>query len=187
MRSRKRTILKIVLAGAIGFAAVIAIASIRQFYTTNQNIEHVSANELQVGDTAPDFTVNLLSGGTFTLSENKGKVVFLNFWGTWCAPCIEEMPAIQALSEKYTDDVVFIGMDYGDNNINKVQDFIAGKGFTYPIGLDESGDIKNLYPALGVPYTLVIDAEGIISWALTGGSDQMYDVFDDAIAEALNK
>ncbi len=187
MRSRKRTILKIVLAGAIGFAAVIAIASIHHFSTSNRNIEHVTVNELQVGDAAPDFTVDLLSGGTFTLSEHKGKVVFLNFWGTWCAPCIEEMPAIQALSEKYTDGVVFIGMDYADNNIRKVQDFIAERGFTYPIGLDESGSVTEQYPSLGVPYTLVIDAEGIVSWSITGGSDQMYDVFDNAITEALNK
>ena len=141
--------------------------------------------KLSVGDAAPDFTVKLLSGGTFSLSENKGYVVFLNFWATWCSPCVAEMPAIQSLSEKYADSVVFIGVNYAEN-ANKVEDFIIGRGFTYNIGLDETGGIMGaLYPSDGIPYTLIIDAEGIITEIFLGGGEYMHDVFDEAITAAL--
>ena len=167
--------------------AVITGLFIYQNRAANSRREDIAARELNAGDTAPDFSATLLSGDTFTLSEYKGKVIFLNFWATWCSPCVAEMPAIQELSEKYTDSVIFIGMDYAENE-KKVRDFVTEKGFTYKIGLDEQGDIsRNLYPTDGIPYTLIIDAEGIISKIFLGGGDRMYKIFDDAITEALNK
>ncbi|WP_066683500.1 TlpA family protein disulfide reductase [Christensenella intestinihominis] len=182
MRRRKTIILRIVFTVAIAFAVLI----VGRFIYVESERKSIIANQLQAGDTAPDFTVNLLSGDTFTLSENKGKVVFLNFWATWCAPCVAEMPAIQELSEEYSDDVIFIGVASHDST-NKIQDLITERGFTYPIGLDESGDVKDLYPSLSTSYTLVIDAEGVISEIFLGGSDQTHDEFEAAITEALNK
>ena len=189
MRNKIRSVGLIILA-AIVMAAAAACVPTRPGDSgngNNSNAGQTKPKELSVGDNAPDFTVNLLQGGEFTLSENRGKVVFLNIWATWCSPCVAEMPAIQELSEQYAEDVVFIGVNYAENAA-KVGDFIAGRGFTYNIGLDERGEIaRNLYPSSGIPYTLIIDAEGIITEIFLGGGAEMHAVFDEAMSAALNR
>jgi thiol-disulfide isomerase/thioredoxin len=175
---------------AVILAALVIVAAIVVFLTSrypdgSEFPEDGITKELQVGDLAPDFTVDLLSGDRFTLSENKGVVVFLNFWATWCGPCVAEMPAIQELSEAYAGDVVFIGLNCAEST-DRVRGFIAEMEFTYNIGLDESSGItETLYPTNGIPYTLVINAEGIISKIFLGGGEQMREPFEDAITEAL--
>jgi len=142
-------------------------------------------NELQVGDMAPDFTVRLLDNETFTLSDHRDKVVVLDFWATWCGPCVEKMPTIQTLSEKYEDRAIFVGMNVAED-ISLVRDFISRTGFAYHIGLDENSDIfMNLYPSIAIPYLVIINRDGIITHIFTGGSDSMYELIDNAIIEAL--
>jgi len=184
MRSKP---IKIILLLALAVAVAIVGKFIYDDRAATGGRENIAASELKAGDTAPDFSAKLLSGDAFTLSDHRGRVVFLNFWASWCSPCVAEMPAVQQLSKKYADSVVFIGMNYAENE-GKVQDFISERGFTYSIGLDEAGDIaKNLYPSDGIPYTLIIDAEGVISDIFLGGGDKMYNVFDAAITKALNR
>ena len=67
--------------------------------------------ELTTGDAAPDFTAELADGGSFTLSEQSDKVVLLNFWATWCGPCVQEMPAFEKLAEEYKDDVAILAVN----------------------------------------------------------------------------
>ena len=181
-------ILSVLLLISIFFNVVLLYRELRASGSYEDSAAEDSAvYEVSIGGKAPDFSAKLLTGDTFTLSENKGKVVFLNFWATWCGPCVAEMPAIQELSETYADSVVFIGMNYAEDT-KKVQDFVTKRGITYNIGIDENGDIaKNLYPTTGIPYTLVIDAEGIISEIFLGGGDKMHDIFNSAITEALKR
>lgn len=187
MQNKAKTIIIIILSVLLVISVIFNAIFIYYAYRANHGDEYIAGSELLEGDVAPDFSVKLLTGDTFTLSDNKGKVVFLNFWASWCSPCVAEMPAIQELSEQYEGNVVFIGIDIAENS-KKVQDFIAKNGFTYNIGLDENGDIsKNLYPSNGIPYTLIIDADGIITKIFLGGGDQMHEVFEGAITEALNQ
>lgn len=184
MRKRTKIALIIIIALVAISAVFLAIYKYSMEKANTEKMEAVTANELHVGDVAPDFTVKLLSGDEFTLSDNEGKTVFLNFWATWCSPCVAEMPAIQELSEKYIESTVFISISCGEKE-REVQSFIDRSGFTYNIGLDESGEmIKSLYPSIGIPFTLVIDAGGIITAIFIGGGDQMHDVFENAILEA---
>jgi peroxiredoxin len=145
-----------------------------------------SANELQVGDIAPDFSVQLLTGETFKLSEHRGAIVVLDFWATWCGPCVNKMTSTQTLSEQFGDRVVFVGMNIGENP-SQVQDFIIERGFTYHIGLDENASIhENLYPSLGIPYTVIINGSGIIIDIFHGWGDSMHEVMEYAITNALH-
>jgi len=143
-------------------------------------------SELHVGDMAPDFSVQLLSGGTFTLSEYRGKVVVLDFWATWCSPCVEKMPTIQALSEQHESSVVFVGMNVGES-FDHVQDFISKTGFSYHIGLDENEEIhRYLYPTIAIPYLVIINGEGLITDIFIGASQSMYEQIEDALFNALH-
>ena len=139
---------------------------------------------LKSGMEAPDFTVTLLSGESFTLSEQRGKVVLLNFWATWCGPCVNEMPDIQRISDDFKEYVVVIGVDVGETKV-QVDEFIKKKGFSYLIGLNEDASlIRDTYVTAGIPYTLVIDAKGVITQIFTGSGPDMYKKFTEAIQKA---
>ncbi len=122
---------------------------------------------------APDFTLVDQNGETHTLSDYQGKTVFLNFWATWCGPCQNEMPEIQALYEKYGSnggELVVLGVanpkseDYPYNQDNKtqaeVEQFLREKGYTFPVVMDTTGEVFSAYGISAFPTTFMIDAEG---------------------------
>ena len=171
-------ILSALLAVSLAFNAIMIA---REFRVVGIDLE----SELQVGDMAPDFSVQLLTGETFTLSEHRGTVVVLYFWATWCGPCVATMPFLQALSDQHKEHVLFVGMNIGESP-RRVTDFIDERGFTFPIGLDEGGDIhRNLYPSVGIPYMVIVDGDGVIARIFLGGGDRMQSLIEDAIIEVL--
>ena len=139
--------------------------------------------ELSEGDVAPDFTVTLVNGDTFTLSDYDDEVVLLNFWATWCPPCVGEMPALQNLYED--GEAVIIGIDCGETKAD-VDSFVSENGYTYNIGYDEYYTVEDYYPTDGIPYTLIIN-KGVIYKIFVGayGADVMYEEYGSAIAECL--
>ena len=141
--------------------------------------------DLPVEELAPDFTISLLGGGEFTLSEHRGTVVVLSFWASWCGPCVAKMPSTQASYEYFGDQVIFLGINIGENP-DLVQEFIEEGGYTFPIGLDEGRMIHgDLYPSIGIPFTVVIDREGVIVGELIGWTDAIADELYAMIEGAL--
>lgn len=132
--------------------------------------ETLSYQPLSEGDSAPDFTAALADGSTFTLSEQKGKIVLLNFWATWCGPCVREMPAFEKLHAEYGEDAVILAVNCLEDT-ETVDAFIAENEYTFPIAYDTEGSVNILYPTQGIPYTLVIDGEGIIQNIYVGAAD----------------
>jgi cytochrome c biogenesis protein CcmG/thiol:disulfide interchange protein DsbE len=112
---------------------------------------------------APDFTLTTFDGGTFRLSDYRGKVVVINFWASWCGPCRDEAPALESLWQQYKDKgVVFLGVTYADDPKDS-QQFMAEFGVSYPNAEDGRSDVsKALYRIQGVPETFVIDKQGNI-------------------------
>lgn len=129
---------------------------------------------------APDFTLTDQNGNTHTLSDYKGQVVFLNFWATWCGPCKQEMPDIQAMYEEFNqnnDDVVILGVanpktdevPYNqDGTIEEVTQFLSDNGYTYPVVMDTTGEIFASYGVTAFPTTFMIDKEGNVFGYITG-------------------
>lgn len=123
---------------------------------------------------APDFTLFDQYGNTHTLSDYKGKVVFVNFWATWCPPCRKEMPDIESLYQEYNfnkDDVVILGIanpktkEYPNNIDIKKDDiitFLEDHELTFPTLFDETGETFYMYSISGYPTTFFIDQEGYI-------------------------
>ncbi|MCF6210295.1 MAG: TlpA family protein disulfide reductase [Gammaproteobacteria bacterium] len=117
---------------------------------------------------APDFTLELFDGGTFQLSDMKGKVVVINFFASWCVSCGEETPTIERVSQDYAKKgVVFLAIAVDDTE-RKAKEFIKKYGLTIPAGLDRAGEIKEAYGLYGMPTTFFIDKEGMVSYFHAG-------------------
>ena len=121
------------------------------------------------GRSAPNFELANLAGQPVTLADFKGKPVILNFWATWCPPCREEFPDLQAVAEAYGDDLTVIGINHTSGDTpDLVPDFVAEYGISFPILLDELGLVVELYGVVGLPTTIFIDRQGIINEIITG-------------------
>jgi len=120
------------------------------------------------GRPAPDFTLALLDGGTLRLSDLRGRWVVLNFWASWCPPCREEMPGLQRAYEDFRErGVAFVGVAMADS-LPDARSFAREVGITYPVGLDETGEIALAYQVLALPITVFIDPEGRVDWVHAG-------------------
>ena len=109
---------------------------------------------------APDFTVPRLGAASVNLKELRGRLVFLNFWATWCLPCKEEMPAMERLYQRYKSrGLVVLGISV-DRNGPAVEPFVKRLGLTFPIGLDPDMAVADRYRVRALPSTFLIDRNG---------------------------
>ena len=152
----------------------------------NKNENETVEEKAEIGYMAPDFSVELVGGKTVKLSDFRGKVVLINFWATWCRPCTDEMPYIQQLSDAFPDDLVVLAINC-DERKNKVENFVNDNGYTFNVGFDEDGIIQKNYPKKGIPYTLIIDADGVITNTHLGASGDMFSVYAADVREALGE
>ena len=123
----------------------------------------------QVGMTAPDFTVPLYGGGEFHLWENRGKVTVLNFWATWCTPCVAELPYFDRLAEEIGDQVNVLAI-HSNLVTEDVAAWLEKAGYAHlPMALDESGEIlASLGVSTMLPVTVILDAEGKVYYNAVG-------------------
>ena len=118
---------------------------------------------------AEPFTITLFDGGKITLTDLRGKAVFLNFWASWCPPCRAEAKELEAAWQKVKDkNMVFIGVALQDTDENS-REFLKEFEVTYPNGKDESGKIGVDYGTWGIPESFFIDPQGRITYKHVGG------------------
>lgn len=125
----------------------------------------------QTGFSAPDFTLQTPTGESYNLSELRGQAVLVNLWATWCPPCRAEMPAIEKMYQEYKDQgfiVLAINMTYQDDPFAVVP-FTKEYGLTFPILLEETGDVAYAYQLRSLPSSYFIDRAGIIQEVVIGG------------------
>ncbi len=146
-------------------------------------------DRLEEGELAPDWELADFDGKKHKLSDFRGKVVLLDFWATWCKPCILAMPGIEQLQQSYKDKgVVVIGMNVEDE-VQVARDFLRQKPAKYP-QLAEAGAVSRQYRIFGLPGFVVIDAEGKVTLRMSGwGSDSQQRITDklDAAVKAMAK
>ncbi len=122
-----------------------------------------------VGQPAPDFALMDTKGKAWKLSELKGKVVFINFWATWCPPCVEEMPSMQKVNA-FMPSNQFIMLTILSNDQPSLADaFVARIGATFPVLVDPKNQVATAYGLTGVPETYIIDKQGVLREKFIGG------------------
>lgn len=141
---------------------------------TEAPVETVSETKAAGKETvaAPDFTLTDQFGNVHTLSDYKGKTIFLNFWAAWCGPCRMEMPYIQKVYEDYgsnSGDVIILGVanpktedhpNNSDGTQEQIESFLTQNGYTYPVAMDLDGSIFAAYGIQAFPTTFMIDKNG---------------------------
>lgn len=119
---------------------------------------------------ATDFEVTLLNGETFRLSNQKGKVVLMNIWATWCPPCRDETPDLVNLYEKYKDEgYITLGVSIDEQGESVVRPFMEEFNVTYPMYIDTDGTVMEKYgPTMGIPTTYIIGRKGNLRYFAVG-------------------
>ncbi|SNU05570.1 Thiol-disulfide isomerase or thioredoxin [Lachnospiraceae bacterium] len=153
----------------------------------NADTANVEPKVLSEMDIAPDFTAELVGGGTFKLSDYDDKIVLLNIWATWCPPCVGEMPAFEKLKNDANPNLEIICINCMEDK-NTVDQFIKDQGYTFNVGYDTDGRIEAYYPTDGIPYTLVINKGKIYRiYVGANGADEQYQEYKKAIDECAAK
>lgn len=164
-----------------------------------------AAGETASGETAADepvlmpaidFTLTDQFGNTHTLSDYKGKTVFLNFWATWCPPCRAEMPDIQKLYDTYDtegdDALIVLGIAAPNMGSEKseegIKEFLSENGYTYPVVMDTTGEMFTAYGIYSFPTTFMIDRDGNVFGYASGqlSEDMMKSIIDQTMAGKRN-
>ena len=116
----------------------------------------------------PDITLPTPDGEMISLSDYQGQVVFLNFWGTYCPPCVDELPDLQAVYEELqSEDFVIIGLN-AEEKPEKVKAFVEENGITFPIIISDDATINPVYQLKHMPTTWFIDKNGILRGKIEG-------------------
>jgi peroxiredoxin len=134
--------------------------------------ESLRLTRLGQAEPAAAFAVATPDGGTLRLADVRGKVVFLNFWATWCEPCLEEMPAMERLSRAYRDrGLVVLALSADREGASVVKPFLKRHGLTFPVGLDPDQSVARLYRVWALPSTFIVDRAGTGLFRAHGARD----------------
>jgi thiol-disulfide isomerase/thioredoxin len=124
------------------------------------------------GDLAPDFQLEDTKGNKVSLSELRGKIVMVNFWATWCPPCIEEMPSMERLNEALGgDDFVMLAINTEQNGRAVVPAFLEKTPYTFPILYDDKGDVQKHYGVFKFPESFIVGKDGKVVEKIIGPLD----------------
>ena len=127
-----------------------------------------------------NFTTNAtFSGEIFEFNSLRGKYVLIDFWGTWCGPCIEEMPKVKAYQEKYADKLTVLGINQGDTK-DKIEKFITPNGYTWTHLMDGKGAANFVFKfnVAGFPTKFIVDPEGKVLHRFVGNGEEAFTALD---------
>jgi len=128
----------------------------------------LSASAVEQGKAAPDFTLKSLTGTNLKLSEMTGNVVLINFWASWCGPCREEMPLLNALHKKYEPlGFSVLGINV-EENVDAARGFMKDFPVDFPVLLDNTNQVSQRYQVIAMPTTVVVDRDGNIRYLHQG-------------------
>lgn len=169
------------------FATYYLLSTTYCFSATPDLWEGFGVDRMKDRPPAPEFVLKTLDGKEVSLKDLRGKVVFLNFWATWCSPCKEEMPSIEALHKRFKGQgLVVLGVAYGEGE-KRVKRFVRKNGYTFTILLDPDGSVTQLYMIIYIPVTYLIDRDGKVIGKAMGprewDSPEAFKVIEEALRQ----
>jgi cytochrome c biogenesis protein CcmG, thiol:disulfide interchange protein DsbE len=144
-------------------------------------------DRVEVGAPAPAYRTVSLGGDSVSLAAQRGKVVLFNVWATWCHPCRDEIPELQAIHTKYRSrglELVGVSVD-ADGSDPAIRDFMRDFEMTYPVWRDPDERVSAQFLVVGVPATFLIDRDGVLRWRKTGPIQPGDTALSAAIERAL--
>lgn len=150
-----------------------------------------SAREAQIrawpaAQATPSLRLSDLEGKLWTLTELRGKVVLINFWASWCEPCVEESAFLAELARRADDKLVILGVNFKESPA-QIRQFAAAHPPGYPLLLDPSGDDFRKWSGSILPMTILVDRKGKARWRIIGLLDATDDNFNKTLARLLNE
>jgi len=127
---------------------------------------------VNIGQPAPYFILSDLDGREISLEKYKGKIVLLDFWATWCAPCRMTMPVVEKLLKEYSDDMVLLAVNMQESK-GIIKDYVFEHALSSQVLLDEEGTVSAIYGAYAIPMQFLIDRSGIVRHIQTGYGPNM--------------
>lgn len=147
----------------------------------------INAQAVSVGDTAPDFTLKNMQGKNMNLTEQRGNIMLINFWASWCGPCRKEMPVLQALEDKYKD----LGVQVWGINVEQEsqagKDFLANLSLNFSIFFDETNTLSKTYQVEAMPTTVIVDRDGVVRFVYLGYKDGYGKKYEKAIKQLMRE
>ena len=161
----------------VAFVAIMILAAVlypklSEKYSTDEKQNNASSENVVQAD---DFTVYDSEMNKVKLSDYFGKPIVINFWTSWCGPCKSELPAFDAMYEKYGYEVVFMMINLTDGyneTVNGVKEFVLDSGYSFPVYYDTKYDAANTYGIYSIPETVFINADGSIYYRQLGAMSE---------------
>ncbi len=192
MKLRRRFTVALILLIVISIVFVYLYLS----YTKEKRVQEVDHgtlfSSLGIQEITPpvealDFTLENLEGSEVSLEDLEGKVVFLNFWATWCGPCREEMPSMEKLWQRFKEEAfVILAVDLREGK-EEVNSFMKEYGLTFSVLLDSEGEVGSMYAVRAIPTTFLIDSEGRMVGKALGARDWASEDAFDLIEHLLSE
>jgi peroxiredoxin len=143
----------------------------------------MNVQALSIGEVAPDFTLKNMQGKNLNLTEQRGNIILVNFWASWCGPCRKEMPVLQKLQDKYQD----LGVNVWGINVEQEnqagKDFLADLDLSFSIFFDQTNTLSASYQVEAMPTTVIIDRDGVVRFVFRGYKDG----YEKKYAKAIKK
>ena len=151
---------------------IIGIGIIVLLQTDKPSFKLAGQPRFEKGSRAPNFRLPDLDGTMVSLADFKDRVVLLNIWATWCAPCVEEMPSMEKLHRELKNEkFVILAVSIDESGAEIVRPFMKKHKLSFPALIDSAGTLKNLYQTTGVPESFIIDKQGRILDEVIGPRD----------------
>ena len=170
MKEKEKTVN--LTAAVIVFLAITTLLVVGSLKQNSPFFQSANQAPVMVGLSAPDITYPGLDGKKVSLSDYRGKVVFVNIWATWCPPCVEEMPSMQNLYQKLkSENFEIMAVSIYSQGAKVVAPFMKKYKLTFPALMDSLGTVKRIYKTTGVPESYIIDKDGILAKKVIGPLD----------------
>jgi thiol-disulfide isomerase/thioredoxin len=179
---RVLVVLMVLLAAGVGYSHSY-VKDIPKPDEIDSHAARMMAEEMWQGRLAPNFSLDTLDGDDFELSDHVGdKVIILNFWATWCAPCREEIPELNRYHEESSDDVMMVGVNVRED-LMTVRGYVRNIEMDYPVVLDREGRVAKMFQVNQFPTTVVIGARGRVQFYKVGMIQNANAAFKDVVTD----